>query len=181
MNTFIALFRGINVGGHNILPMKELASVLESIGLLCVRTYIQSGNVVFQSNTTDVQKLSNAISTAVATSHGFSPRVLLLLAQALREAIASNPFPDGVAEPKTLHLFFLASSPANPKVEHLASLRAVREEFRLIDKVLYLHAPDGIGRSKLAANVEKAMGVPATARNWRSALKILSMAEDLAA
>ena len=181
MNTFVALFRGINVGGHNILPMKELASVLESIGLLCVRTYIQSGNVVFQSNTTDVQKLSHAITTAVETSHGFSPKVLLLSAQALRDVIAANPFPDGAAEPKTLHLFFLASSPANPNVVRLESFRAAGEHFRLIDKVLYLHAPDGTGRSKLAANVEKAMGVPTTARNWRSALKVLSMAEALAA
>ena len=73
MITYIALLRGINVGGANILPMKELTSVLESIGLQNVRTYIQSGNVVFQSTTTDPNELSRAIKTAVGESHGFEP------------------------------------------------------------------------------------------------------------
>ena len=79
----------------------------------------------------------------------------------------------------TVDLTVLASSPTNPDMERLEASRATTERFRLIDEVVYLHAPDGIGRSALAANVEEAMGVPLTARNWRSVTKILSMAEDL--
>jgi uncharacterized protein (DUF1697 family) len=180
MSTLIAFFRGINVGGKNILPMKELSSVLESIGLKNVKTYIQSGNVVFQSKTSDKRKLSLAIRNAISKSRGFAPEVLILSMRELRDAIASNPFPDVEAEPKTLHLFFLASSPANPDMERLETVRADGEEFGLTDQVFYLFAPDGIGGSKLAVNVERAMGVPLTARNWRSVTKILSMAEELA-
>ncbi|MFC1640285.1 DUF1697 domain-containing protein [Gemmatimonadota bacterium] len=180
MKTFIALLRGINVGGKNILPMKELVSVLESLGLHNVKTYIQSGNVVFQSKTTDEEELSLAIKAAIVKSHGIKPDVLILSQDRLREALAVNPFPDGEIEPKTLHLCFLASQPSNPDIERLEAVRADSESFKLIDAVLYLHAPDGIARSKLAATVEKAMGVPSTARNWRSASKIMSMAEDLA-
>ncbi len=179
MNTFIALIRGINVGGNNILPMKELASVLESMGLNNVKTYIQSGNVVFQTKTTDEKELSHDFRTAIVKSHGFAPEVLILSIQELQVAIASNPFPDGEVEPTTLHLFFLASSPTNPNIERLEAIRASNESFRLIDTVFYLHAPNGIGRSKLAANVERAMGVTSTARNWRSVKKLMSMAVQL--
>ena len=181
MNTFIALFRGINVGGHNILPMKELRAVLENLGLANVKTYIQSGNVVFQSEMSSTNSLSRDISTAIRRSHGFTPQVLLLSVEELQQAIASNPFPEAESEPKTVHLFFLASTAGNPDVERLETLKTDTERFRLIDRVFYLHAPDGIGRSKLAANVEKAIGVAVTARNWRSVNKIRSMAADLVA
>lgn len=179
MNTFIALFRGINVGGSNILPMKELASLLKGLGLSNVRTYIQSGNVVFQSKTTNAKDLSHNISTAIGESHGFNPQVFIFSLQELRDAIASNPFPDGQTEPKTLHLFFLESAPSNPDMDRLETIKTVSERFRLIDAVFYLHAPEGIGRSKLAANVEKALGVSGTGRNWRSINKIMSMALEL--
>ena len=179
MNTFVALLRGINVGGHNKLPMKELASVLGTIALSNIGTYIQSGNVVFQCNTSDQEILSQAIKAAVLESHGFAPEVLILSSRALQEAIAGNPFPDGEIEPKTLHLSFMATTPTNPNTDLLESLRALRERFLLTENVFYLHAPDGIGRSKLAASVEKAMGVALTARNWRSVTKIMSMAAAL--
>jgi uncharacterized protein (DUF1697 family) len=179
MNTFIALLRGINVGGKNILPMKELTTVLEGLGLNNVKTYLQSGNVVFQSEKINLKELSQDIGTAIEKSHGFKPQVLILSIQELREAIAANPFPEGESEPKTLHLFFLESAPTNPDMDRLQSLKTASEKFRLIDTVFYLYAPDGIGRSKLAANVEKAVGVAATARNWRSANKVMSMAAEL--
>lgn len=179
MNTFVALLRGINVGGHNKLPMKELASVLGAIALSNVRTYIQSGNVVFQSKSGDQEELSQAIRAAVLESHGFAPEVLILSSRELHEAIAGNPFLDGEFEPKTLHLSFMATTPLDPDFDRLESLRAPKERFLLSENVFYLHAPDGIGRSKLAASVEKAMGVTLTARNWRSVTKIMSMAAAL--
>ncbi len=175
MNTFIALLRGINVGGHNKLPMRELKALLESLGLANVQTYIQSGNVVFQIGRTDLPALGEAIGVAIGQSHGFVPKILLLSLADLATAVAQNPFPATDEQHKTLHFYFLESAPSNPDLTGLASLKTNSEQFELIDTVFYLHAPEGIGRSKLAAKVEKALGVPATARNWRTVSKLVEM------
>jgi uncharacterized protein (DUF1697 family) len=175
MNAYIALFRGINVGGRNKLPMRELVELLRSLGLQSIKTYIQSGNVVFQTDATDTSDLSERISAAVNESHGFAPHVLLLTLEEFETAIESNPYPEAVSEPRTLHLYFLASEPQDPDLEALESLRSPSERFALKGKVFYLHAPQGIGRSRLAAGVEKALGVGATARNWRSVTGIMAM------
>ena len=175
MNTIIALLRGINVGGHNKLPMRELVQLLESLGLANVKTYIQSGNVVFQSERTDLPALSSEIGTAVQERHGFTPRVLLLSLADFQTAVSQNPFPEAQDNHKTVHFYFLESAPPNPDLTVLEAVKTESERFALIDTVFYLHAPDGIGRSKLAVKVEKAMGVAATARNWRTASKLLEM------
>jgi uncharacterized protein (DUF1697 family) len=178
MKTYIALFRGINVGGNNILPMQELVAQLDNIGLQNVRTYIQSGNVVFHSEEENASLLSSKIRAAIKKSHGFEPQVLLLELEEMEKAVGSNPFPEGESEPKTLHLLFLASVPKNPDYDALESIKTDRERFVLKGSVFYLHAPDGIGRSKLAANAEKILGVWATGRNWRTVCKIVEMASQ---
>ena len=177
MNTFVALFRGINVGGHNKLPMRELKDVLAGLGLQNVATYIQSGNVVFSSEGIDKTALAASIREAVNQSRGFAPQVILLTMDEFAQAATANPYPEAVNDPKTLHLYFLEAVSSEPDMEKLEALKGDTESFRLIDKVFYLHAPDGIGRSRLAAGVEKALGVPVTARNWRSVSKILEMAQ----
>ena len=103
--------------------------------------------------------------------------MLLLALDELETAAESNPFPEAVSEPKTLHLCFLASEPKNPDLKTVERVRSGSERFALKGKVLYLHAPEGIGRSRLAAAVEKALGVAATGRNWRSVAAILAMAK----
>ena len=178
MNTYIALLRGINVGGHNRLPMRDLVSLLEALGLHNVQTYIQSGNVVFQSERADVAVLAQQITESIGERHGFMPRVLLLNAEAVRAAAAANPFPQAVDEPKTLHLYFLAEPPEDPDLELLNQLKTETEQFKLDNRVFYLFAPDGIGRSKLAKRVERALGVAATARNWRTVSKIMALVES---
>ncbi len=177
MNTYIALLRGINVGGNNKLPMKELVTVLAELGLRNVKTYIQSGNVVFQSDRADTAALSAEITAAIRKSHGFAPYVLLLDAQAMQAAIAANPFPAGEAEPKSLHLFFMDVTPQKINWETLERLKAPNERYQLLDNVFYLHAPDGIGRSKLAEAIGKGWGVNITARNWRTVITIMAMAQ----
>lgn len=167
------------MGGNNILPMKELREVLATLGLSDVKTYIQSGNVVFQSKKTDIDDLTAEISAAIGQSFGFTPHLLLLTMSEFQNALTCNPFPEGEAEPKTLHLFFLATIPNQPNLDSLTAVQTDSEKFSLIDKVFYLYAPEGIGRSKLAAKVEKAMDVATTARNWRSVNKIMGMAADL--
>jgi uncharacterized protein (DUF1697 family) len=178
MKTYIALFRGINVGGRNVLPMSELVSMLENIGLQNVETYIQSGNVVFQSEETNASLLADTICAAIKKSHGFEPQVLLLKPEEIEKAVQSNPFPEAESQPKTLHLHFLSSEPRSPDLDALESIRDDRERFVLKDGVLYLHAPHGIGRSKLAANAEKLLGVSITGRNWRTVCKLIEMAQQ---
>jgi uncharacterized protein (DUF1697 family) len=176
MTTFIALLRGINVVGNNRLPMRELSALLTGLGLRDVRTYIQSGNVVFHSNAKNKAALAAKISAAIKAQHGFAPQVLLLDADELRQAMAGNPYPDAVTIPKSLHLFFLADSPQHPDRKALEASRTGDERFKLAGKVFYLHTPDGFGPSKLAARVEKSLGVAATARNWNTLCKLAEMA-----
>lgn len=175
MNTYIALFRGINVGGHNKLPMKELVAVLKGLGLRDIRTYIQSGNVVFSGKEEDKIKLAAKIGATIRKSHGFEPWVLLLEADALEQAIKANPFSEGEADGKTLHCNFLASVPPKPDLAGLERLKAANERFQLKGEVAYLHAPEGIARSKLASGMERLLGVPMTGRNWNTVSKLQEM------
>ena len=158
MKTFIALLRGINVGGNNVLPMRDFVGLLESLGSRDVKTYIQSGNAVFSHKENNAAALANRIRAKIKQGHGFEPHVLLLALKDMQKAIAENPFPEAEAEPKSLHLFFLDSTPSNPDLKTLESIQRDSERFRLTDTVFYLHAPDGIGKSKLAARVEKSLG-----------------------
>lgn len=111
MNTYIALFRGINVGGNNSLPMKELVAILEGTGAGKVKTYIQSGNAVFQSAEKNPSQLSKKLAAEIKKRHGFDPHILILGLEAIKKAIAENPFPEVEADPSSLRLGFLASRP----------------------------------------------------------------------
>ncbi len=179
----VALFRGINVGGRNVLKMADLRDLLRGLGLHDVQTYIQSGNVVFRMDDADAPGSAGAgerdlaalrarIEDAVEAAHGFRPRVLVLGGEELLSAIAANPYPEAMAEPKTLHLFFLEQVASEADLDTLNELRRDGERFALFERVFYLHAPAGIGRSKLASKVERALGVAATARNGRSVAAI---------
>jgi uncharacterized protein (DUF1697 family) len=173
VNTYIALFRGINVGGKNILPMKKLVVALESMGCTNVKTYIQSGNVVFQNEKMQSDKIAQEISSEIKKHHEFEPKVLLLKQAELQQAVDNNPF--DTKEGRALHFFFLDSYPKHADLERLVAVKSQSEKFKLIDEVFYLYAPEGIGRSKLAAKVEQCLGVPVTARNWNTVNKLFSM------
>jgi uncharacterized protein (DUF1697 family) len=181
LNTYIALLRGINVGGNNKLPMRDLVTLLEGLGLQHVKTYIQSGNVVFQSEQTDTVELSQAITDAIRQHHGFAPYVLILDLNAYQATMTANPFPEGEAEPKSLHLFFMDARPQNLDVAALDRVKLPNERYQLIDQVFYLHAPDGIGRSKLAETIGKGWSVNITARNWRTVREVMAIATQIAA
>lgn len=179
MKTLIALLRGINVGGNHVLPMKDLAAILEGLGATEVSTYIQSGNAVFRVEDENANGFAGRLASAIRQRCGFETHVLVLEPETLIRALANNPFPDAARDPAGLHLGFLAGKPATPDLARLASLRAGNERFQLGDGVLYLHLPNGAARSKLAAGAEKALGVPMTARNWNSVCKIAEMTEAL--
>jgi uncharacterized protein (DUF1697 family) len=179
MKTLIASLRGINVVGKNALSMKDLTADLSSLGLRDVRTYIQSGNVVFRSATKDTAALAKKISVEIKRRRAIEPYVIVLSVSQLEKIIAANPFPDAETEPSTLHVNFISAKPSNPNLARLEEVRTKTERFALQREAFYLHAPDGIGRSKLAARIEKVLGVPVTSRNWRTVCKIAAMAKEI--
>ncbi|MCP5022555.1 MAG: DUF1697 domain-containing protein [bacterium] len=173
MVTYIAWLRGINVGGKNRLPMKGLVATLEGIGLQNVRTYIQSGNVAFEARKRSCVGLGEEVAAAVAEQHGLDVPVLVLTRGELEAALEANPYPDG--EGKAVHFSFLSTRPRQADLAALAAVATASESFELLGMVFYLHAPDGVGRSKLAANVERCLGVPATARNLNTVLRMVEL------
>ena len=180
MEPRIALLRGVNIGGNRLL-MAELREELEALGLEDVRTYIQSGNVVFGPGSDAGEgggELARRIADAIEARAGFRPRVLILSVERFREAMAANPFPEAEDAPGTLHLYFLAEPAAEVDLDALAEVATDTERFHLGERVLYLHTPDGFGRSKLAGKVESILGVPATARNWRTVVRLWEMVEE---
>lgn len=174
MNDYVALFRGINVGGKNILPMQDLREVLSTLGCENVKTYIQSGNVVLSSAAGE-NDLSSSMAGAINDRCGFEPHVLVLAADRFRQIAAANPYAEAGLEPKFLHVSFLATKPASPDLDALEKLKSGSERFTLDDGAFYLCAPDGIGRSRLASGIEQHLGVSATSRNWRTVCKLVDM------
>ena len=175
MTIYVALLRGINVGGKHSLPMQELRNILDALGCEDVSTYIQSGNAVFRSDD-DRESLAAKIKSAIEQAFGFAPHVHLLTIKEFQSIVAANPFPEAVATAKLLHVSFLAEVPENPDLNTLATLKAPTERFELLGDAFYLHAPDGIGRSKLASKVEGCLGVAITGRNWRTVNRIADLA-----
>lgn len=177
MNTWIALLRGINVGGKNILPMKDLRAIVERLGYENIRTYIQSGNCVFDSANDNPDRLADTLSEAINKHAGFQPSVCVLTAKSLKGAIAVNPFSVDDANLKNVHLFFLMADISTFDEAALKIFATQGEQFHLVGRVFYLWTPNGIGRSKLAEKISKLIPVEMTARNLRSAIKIAALAE----
>lgn len=168
MDTYIILFRGINVAGKNLLPMKGLVTALEEQGYQDVQTYIQSGNVVLKSK----KVTASDISGIVEKNFGFLPEVMVLNKKQFLSAFKNNPFHP--QEGKLAHFYFCGHKPSLNK-DKLEKYADASEDYKLVDKVFYLYAPNGIGRSKLVANIESCLGVPATGRNLNTINKLESM------
>jgi uncharacterized protein (DUF1697 family) len=175
MKTWIALLRGINVVGTNKVPMKELALAFERAGFRSVRTYIQSGNVVFQCKAGTARSLSTRIARLVKKRFGFEPAVVVISGAELAGAVRGNPFPAADENHKLLHLFFLSARPQKPDLESLSRIDAGREAFALKGAVFYLYTPEGFADSVLRSRIERCLGVAATGRNWRTANELLKM------
>lgn len=174
VHLYVTLLRGINVGGNNVLPMQDFRDLLASLECEDVATYIQSGNAVFR-HASGAEDLSGTISTAIANQYGFRPDVMVLPASNFSRIVAANPFPAEAAEPKCLHVWFLLEAASQVNTARIEKMLCNGEKYSIGDSAFYLYAPNGVGRSKLAANVEKCLGVQATARNWRTVSKIDAM------
>lgn len=173
---YVALIRGINVGGSAKLPMSRLRDSMTALGYTEVATYIQSGNVVFTSPRTDPAELEEEIEGRIAQDSGLQVSVLVRTAAELAAVIERNPFPAAAEQPTTLHVSFLSAAPDPEVVRALDPQAFAPEEYRFDDRVMYLHVPEGLGRSKLAAYPwERRLGVRVTTRNWNTVNKLRSM------
>jgi uncharacterized protein (DUF1697 family) len=158
--------------------MKELSAMLADLGCQDIRTFIQSGNVVFRSRKNSAS-LSREISKIISDRKGFAPHVLVLSRAEFEDRLAKNPFTSEGPDSRALHLGFLDQEPDAPDLKALAKLKSSTEEFQLIGDDFCLLAPDGVGRSKLAAKGEKLLGRRMTDRNWRTVCKIQSLLAEL--
>jgi len=182
MSVTICLLRGVNVGGHNKLPMEALRALFESLNLRGAQTYVQSGNVVFHTKEGDIARLTQHIQDAIEKKFRFRPGVVLRTAAEIKEVVARNPLPKrAVTEPGKLLVLFLADDPGKNAKAILAKVPRVAEEVHLRGREIYIFFPDGAGRSKLPwANLDRALGTTGTARNWNTVSKLLEMAEQAA-
>jgi len=180
MPTYISMLRGINVGGHNKVPMDQLRAMFEQLGFKQVRTYIQSGNVVFQGQKAVPSDLSTQIEKEIVAEFGFPASVITRTPDELGKAIAANPFPkESKAEPAKVHIAFLSLLPQAEAVKKLEALATKSERLHCCDKEIYLYYRDGMGRAKLTGNVlERVLSVPATARNWNTVNQLYRMAVE---
>jgi uncharacterized protein (DUF1697 family) len=174
----IALLRGLNVGGKNKLPMKDLAALFASAGCHEVQTYIQSGNVVFGASAALAKKLPALVSAAISKAHGFQAPVVLRTAEELRAAARGNPFLKTGAALDTLHVAFLADAPTAAAISALDPKRSAGDDFAVRGREVYLRLPNGVARTKLTnAYFDKTLGTVSTLRNWRTLLELIALTE----
>ena len=176
--TQIALLRGVNVGGKNHLPMKELAAIFVAVGCTDVRTYIQSGNVVCHAGPSLAKKLPALITREIAAHAGHRIPIVMRSAAELRDAVESNPYLTEGAETSALHVGFLADIPQASRVAALDPQRSPPDRFQVRGREIYFHLPTGIGKSKLtSAYFDSKLATTLTVRNWRTVLTLLQMSE----
>ena len=178
MKAMIAMLRGVNVGGCHKLPMERLRAICEDLDLTRPQTFIQSGNVVFETKLKDEPALALRMETTIEAEFGFRASVVLRSAAEMRSVVARNPF-SGRADvaPGRLLVTFLQSDPGEEARVAIRAIPADPEELVADGCEIFVHYPNGAGRSKLpVARIERAQKVPGTSRNWNSVLKLLALA-----
>jgi uncharacterized protein (DUF1697 family) len=193
MATHVALLRGINVGGRNKVPMAELRQVVTSLGHTGVTTYIQTGNVLFSTASTSTTELASAVESAITGAFGVRASVVVLTRDELAGVLKDNPYPDE-PNPKLVHVVFLNAGPPKDLLDRIAAAesaaaaKGARDTVTAIGHALFLHTPDGYGNSELAQALfriisapgqqKKAESLAATARNWATATKLLTLCDE---
>ena len=173
----VALLRGINVGGKNRMPMKELVALFVDAGCEDVRTYIQSGNVLFRAGPAGGEEISTVISASILNHFGYRIPVITRTARELQEIVRANPFLEAGAEADKLHVMFLAELPDGAHVEALDPDRSPSDEFAVQGREVYLHCPNGVARTKLTNSYfDSRLSTTSTTRNWRTVQRLLELA-----
>jgi uncharacterized protein (DUF1697 family) len=176
LTIYVALLRAVNVGGRNKVPMGPLRDLFEDLGHHDIQTYLQSGNVVFSTSERRAGQVADVIEEAVAADLGVEARVLLRTRAQLEQVTTRNPFADVEDDPAKVHVFFLADRPKKAAVAALDPDRSPSDTFHVDGREVFVHFPNGSGRSKLTAGwLEAQLDTPATARNWSTVTKLLEL------
>ena len=180
MPVIISLLRGVNLGGNKLVPMADLRSLCTGLRLRNAQTHLQSGNVVFCCNDTDVGKVSERIAAAIERKFGFHVDVLTRTPAELEDVIARNPFARAKGiEPSKLLVHFLPQSMEKQTREKLLQLNGGPEEIRLGDREFYVYFPEGQGRSRLQASLDRILKKTSTARNWNTVTRLFQIAQEM--
>jgi len=183
MYVYLALLRGINVSGKKIIKMEDLRKLMESLGHTNVKTYIQSGNVIFSSNEKAKDELARTIEAAIEKQYGFDVSVFVVDKEAVEIAIDNNPFAEGrVEEPagfKKLYVTFLSDVPSEENMEKLREAPIGDDRIAFASDILYFKLESKVSDSKLSnALIEGKLKIRATTRNWNTTLKLLGMMQS---
>ncbi len=180
MPVYISLLRGINVGGNKKIKMADLRALYESLGFTDVSTLLQSGNAVFKSDPADTTDLARQIEDAIEDKFGFHCDLFVLTVDQFRAAFEKNPFTDDDHEGSKLLVTFYQETPTDAMMQKLHDTHDGSETIHLVDDVLYIYFPDGMGRSKLAnKTLGQAIKISGTGRNWNTMVKLLALADGL--
>jgi uncharacterized protein (DUF1697 family) len=177
MSNYIAMLRGINVSGHCIIKMERLRASFAALGFSNVKTYIQSGNVVFEAAKDSTVSVSEKIQQMILRDFGFSVPVFLRTSKEMEEIIECNPLlkTPSIDQAK-LHVTFLSDEPPKTAPASLQAMAAKSEQFRVVGREIYLYCPNGYGITKLSNTaIEKKLSVGATTRNWKTVNTLLAM------
>ena len=177
LRTYVALLRGINLGARNRVAMADLRELFASLECQDVSTYVQSGNVIFKSSVAGPPELSQTIEKRIRRELSLSVTVLVRTKEQLAKVVARNPFAADESDLTKLHVTFLAHLPDRVRVRELEAVQFEPDEFRIAGQEIYLHCPNGYGRTKLSnAYFEKHLGVVATTRNWMTVTTLAELA-----
>jgi uncharacterized protein (DUF1697 family) len=172
----VALLRGVNVGGKNKLPMRELAEIFGAVGCADVRTYIQSGNVVFAASAGVVKRVSTVVPKKIREKFGFEPPVVLRSADELSQVAARNPFLRDGTDSSALYVGFLADAPERARIAKLNPDRSPGDRYALHDRNIYMHLVTGAADTKLTtAYFDSMLATTSTFRNWRTVLNLIEL------
>ena len=176
--TYVALLRGINVGGKNKLPMADLSAMFTAAGCAAVRTYIQSGNVIYDAAAALAAEVPGRVEAAIADRFGYRTPVVTRTAAELAAVLGGNPFLERGEEPDALHVVFLAAAPAAARVAALDPDRSPPDELVVRGREIYLRCPNGIARTRITnAYLDATLATTTTLRNWRTVQKLAELAK----
>ncbi|QZT37933.1 DUF1697 domain-containing protein [Halosquirtibacter xylanolyticus] len=177
MKTYIVLLRGINIGNHHKVKMAELRSQLESVGFLNVQSYIQSGNVIFESAILNKTQIKQKLIALLSTHYDFDIPIQVYTKRDLQHIIDNNPYDSSSEEKvKQLHVTLLSSSPSLELIDVLAKIDTANDTFEVINNAVYIHCEGPYHKTKLGNSfIEKKLSCEATTRTWRTIIKIMTI------
>jgi uncharacterized protein (DUF1697 family) len=181
MQTYIAILRGINVSGKNMIKMPELQTLFEGLGFNKVKTYIQSGNVIFKAAAKNSSEIEKLIEEKIFEKFSLKVPVLVKTKDEVDEVLQNNPFVKATnVDVSKLHATFLSKEPEQANIDKISKDQYLRDEFILKGSTIYLHCPNGYGNTKLNNNFfESKLKVTATTRNWKTVNELANIANSL--